>query len=154
MVLLVLIGTALIIESFLRTETAALVPVAWWPLVAFDLGLAIALVSSLLGVAGGELIIPSFVFPFGAPIKVAGTASLLVSLPTVWDRALLAARRLRRPYGAAADRRTHGRRLGDRGGPRWTAPRGRSGRRPEARARRHPHLVRAQGSRHSCGGEG
>jgi uncharacterized membrane protein YfcA len=34
-------------------------------------------------VAGGELIIPSFVFAFGAPIKNAGTASLLVSLPTV-----------------------------------------------------------------------
>jgi uncharacterized protein len=83
LVLLVVIGTALIVESFLPTETSALVPVALWPLAAFLLGLAIGLVSSLLGVAGGELIIPSFVFAFGAPIKVAGTASLLVSLPTV-----------------------------------------------------------------------
>jgi uncharacterized membrane protein YfcA len=39
------------------------------------------LVSSLLGVAGGELIIPTLVF--GADIKTAGTASLLISLPTV-----------------------------------------------------------------------
>lgn len=54
-----------------------------WPAAAFLLGLAIGLVSGLLGVAGGELIIPSFVFGFGAPIKVAGTASLLVGLPTV-----------------------------------------------------------------------
>ena len=46
-------------------------------------GLAIGLVSSLLGVAGGEIIIPTLVFAFGADIKTAGTASLLVSLPTV-----------------------------------------------------------------------
>jgi uncharacterized protein len=46
-------------------------------------GLAIGLVSSLLGVAGGELIIPTLVFAFGADIKTAGTCSLLVSLPTV-----------------------------------------------------------------------
>lgn len=83
LVLLVGIGAALIVESFLPTETAALVPEAAWPLAAFVLGLVIGLVSSLLGVAGGELIIPSFVFAFGAPIKLAGSASLLVSLPTV-----------------------------------------------------------------------
>jgi len=46
-------------------------------------GLAIGLVSSLLGVAGGELIIPTFLFAFGADIKTAGTASLIVSLPTI-----------------------------------------------------------------------
>jgi uncharacterized protein len=46
-------------------------------------GAAIGLASSLLGVAGGELIIPSLVFGFGMDIKAAGTASLLVSLPTV-----------------------------------------------------------------------
>jgi uncharacterized membrane protein YfcA len=40
-------------------------------------------VSSLLGVAGGELIIPTLVFAFGVGIKTAGTASLLISLPTV-----------------------------------------------------------------------
>lgn len=46
-------------------------------------GLAIGLVSSLLGVAGGELIIPTFLFAFGADIKTAGTASLIISLPTL-----------------------------------------------------------------------
>lgn len=48
-----------------------------------SLGLVIGIVSSLLGVAGGELLIPTFVFVFGADIRTAGTASLLVSLPAV-----------------------------------------------------------------------
>jgi len=39
----------------------------------------IGLVSSVLGVAGGELIVPTLVFGFGADIKTAGTASLLIS---------------------------------------------------------------------------
>ena len=39
--------------------------------------------SSLLGVAGGELIIPTLVFAYGADVKIAGTLSLLVSLPTI-----------------------------------------------------------------------
>jgi uncharacterized membrane protein YfcA len=46
-------------------------------------GLAIGLVSSMLGVAGGELIIPTLIFVFGVEIRTAGTASLLISLPTV-----------------------------------------------------------------------
>ena len=97
--LLVAIGTALILESVLPTEASAIVPPGAWPFVAFLLGLAIGFVSSLLGVAGGELIIPSFVFAFGVPIKIAGTASLLVSLPTVTVGIARYARR-----GAYADR--------------------------------------------------
>jgi uncharacterized membrane protein YfcA len=93
LVLLVAIGGALVIESFLPSATAALVPEPLWPVAAFALGLGIGLVSSLLGVAGGELIIPSFLFAFGAPIKVAGSASLLVSLPTVSVGVLRWARR-------------------------------------------------------------
>ena len=53
------------------------------PLLVPRRAIAIGLVSSLLGVAGGELIIPTLVFGFGMDIKAAGTASLLVSLPTV-----------------------------------------------------------------------
>jgi len=36
---------------------------------------------SLLGIAGGEVIIPSLVLAYGVDIKTAGTASLLVSCP-------------------------------------------------------------------------
>ena len=42
----------------------------------------IGLVSSALDVAGGELIIPSPIFAFGAEIKVAGSAILFISLLT------------------------------------------------------------------------
>jgi uncharacterized membrane protein YfcA len=45
------------------------------------LGLAIGIVASLLGVAGGELLIPTFVLLFGADIKLAGSLSLVVSVP-------------------------------------------------------------------------
>jgi len=46
-------------------------------------GFAIGIVASLLGVAGGELFIPTLVLLFGADIKLAGSLSLAVSLPTM-----------------------------------------------------------------------
>lgn len=46
-------------------------------------GVAIGIVCSLLGVAGGELIIPVLVLLFAVDIKTAGTVSLIISLPTV-----------------------------------------------------------------------
>jgi len=46
-------------------------------------GCAIGAVSALLGVAGGELLIPTLVLLFGADIKLAGNLSLAVSLPTM-----------------------------------------------------------------------
>jgi uncharacterized protein len=85
LVLLVAIGSALIGEGFVPHQVAALLPtsLAWHIPAGLLFGLAIGLVSSLLGVAGGELIIPTLVFAFGANIKTAGTASLLISVPTV-----------------------------------------------------------------------
>ena len=41
------------------------------------------MVASLLGVAGGELLIPTLVLLFGPDIKLAGSLSLAVSLPTM-----------------------------------------------------------------------
>lgn len=46
-------------------------------------GFAIGVVASLLGVAGGELLIPTLIFLFGADIRLAGSLSLAVSLPTM-----------------------------------------------------------------------
>jgi uncharacterized protein len=50
---------------------------------AFIAGLLVGAVSSLLGVAGGEFLIPILIFLFGADIKTAGTASVLISTPLV-----------------------------------------------------------------------
>ena len=47
------------------------------------LGFAIGAISGLLGVAGGEVIIPTLILGFGAPIKAAGSLSQMVSIPTV-----------------------------------------------------------------------
>ena len=46
-------------------------------------GVVIGVVASLLGVAGGELLIPTIVILFGADLKLAGSLSLAVSLPTM-----------------------------------------------------------------------
>ncbi len=85
LVLLLIVGVALIAESFLPTETGRLLPEGRLAdvMAGIFFGLGIGLISSLLGVAGGEVIIPTLVFAYGADIKAAGTASLLISLPTV-----------------------------------------------------------------------
>jgi uncharacterized protein len=46
-------------------------------------GFVIGMVAAVLGVAGGELLIPTLVLLFGADIKLAGSLSLAVSLPTM-----------------------------------------------------------------------
>ena len=46
-------------------------------------GFGIGIVAALMGVAGGELLIPTLVLLFGADIKLAGSLSLAVSLPTM-----------------------------------------------------------------------
>lgn len=83
--LLLAIGLALIVEGVLPERRSGFLPpaVGWRVGAGILFGLAIGLVSSLLGVAGGELIIPTLVFAFGADIKAAGTASLWISIPTV-----------------------------------------------------------------------
>ena len=46
-------------------------------------GLGIGMVAAFLGVAGGELLIPTIVLLYGLDIKLAGSLSLVVSLPTM-----------------------------------------------------------------------
>jgi uncharacterized membrane protein YfcA len=58
--------------------------VGWVQIVAgISAGFIIGVVASLLGVAGGEFLIPMLVLLFGADIKLAGSLSLAVSLPTM-----------------------------------------------------------------------
>lgn len=46
-------------------------------------GFGIGVVAALLGVAGGELLIPTIVLLYGVDMKLAGSLSLVVSLPTM-----------------------------------------------------------------------
>jgi len=82
--LLLGIGVLLIVEAFIPLGRGAAVtgPPAM-VLSGLAAGAGIGLVSSLLGVAGGELIIPTLVFIYGMTVKDAGTGAVLISLPTV-----------------------------------------------------------------------
>jgi uncharacterized membrane protein YfcA len=83
-VLLAGLGTVLVVEAFLELRSTGL-PVGPEGRLAAGVmfGVGIGWVSSVLGVAGGELLVPTLVFAFGAGVKVAGTGSLLVSLPAL-----------------------------------------------------------------------
>ncbi|WP_373230570.1 sulfite exporter TauE/SafE family protein [Cohnella sp.] len=84
LILLIGIGLLLITESFYPVVTGGIpMPVLLSFVVGVALGLGIGIVSSLLGVAGGELIIPTLILVYGLDIKIAGTASIIISLPTV-----------------------------------------------------------------------
>ncbi len=82
-VLLALLGALLISHEWLFAQQ----PLTLSPLLRLILGIGagfgIGLVSSLLGVAGGELLIPTLALLFGIDIKLAGSLSLLVSFPTI-----------------------------------------------------------------------
>jgi uncharacterized membrane protein YfcA len=84
-VLLAGLGILMILEVAHPFQYAALLPTS--PVVhvaiGFAIGIGIGVVSSVLGVAGGELLIPTLMFIFGADIKTAGSASILISLGIV-----------------------------------------------------------------------
>jgi uncharacterized membrane protein YfcA len=84
-VLLMAIGLLLIGERFLPAGLSALVPAEPGSQIVAGivLGLCIGTASTFLGVAGGELLIPTLIFVFGADIHTAGSAVLFVSIPTV-----------------------------------------------------------------------
>ncbi|MBN8916357.1 MAG: sulfite exporter TauE/SafE family protein [Rhizobiales bacterium] len=81
-VLLVLIAVALLFGHG-STTASALLSGPWLIVAGVVAGFAIGVVASLMGVAGGELLIPTLVLLFGADIKLAGSLSLAVSLPTM-----------------------------------------------------------------------
>jgi uncharacterized membrane protein YfcA len=81
-VLLVLIACVLL---FAHDTAASSPPFTNWIRIAVGIvaGFVIGVIASLLGVAGGEFLIPTLILLFGADIKLAGSVSLAVSLPTV-----------------------------------------------------------------------
>lgn len=84
-VLLLATAALLAAETMLSGRTMALMAhdSYWIAPVAVLAGLVVGAISSLLGVAGGEFIIPILIFLFGADVRTAGTASVLISIPVV-----------------------------------------------------------------------
>lgn len=84
-VLLMAIGLLLLSERLVPANLPALVPAepGWQVIAGIALGLCIGTASTFLGVAGGELLIPTLVFVFGADIHTAGSAVLFISIPTL-----------------------------------------------------------------------
>jgi len=84
-VLLAALGVLLLSEAFLPFAPGGLLPANLGVHIAvgFAIGLGVGVVSSVLGVAGGELLIPALILVFGADIKAAGSASILISLGIV-----------------------------------------------------------------------
>ena len=81
-VLLVIIAGVLL---FAHNTAAGVPPFTGWTQIWAGIvaGFVIGVAASLLGVAGGEFLIPTLVLLFGADIKLAGSLSLAVSLPTM-----------------------------------------------------------------------
>ena len=81
--LLVIIAAVLLVGHSHHAVEQPLITGALQLVAGFVAGFVIGVVASLLGVAGGELLIPTLVLLFGADIKLAGSLSLAVSLPTM-----------------------------------------------------------------------
>jgi len=80
--LLVLMAAALLWTHLAETRSLAVhAPVQ--AVAGLAAGAAIGVVAAVMGVAGGELLIPAIVLLYGIDIKLAGSLSLAVSLPTM-----------------------------------------------------------------------
>lgn len=82
---LVIIGLKIGLEPFVHTPFLFQFTLGFTEevILAALVGIVIGFISGLLGVAGGEFRIPMLIYLFGLDIVVAGTTSLLVSIPTV-----------------------------------------------------------------------
>jgi uncharacterized membrane protein YfcA len=84
----VLAGLLVLIAIALAANNAGTLPAADLPTAAqipagVLAGIAIGIVAAVMGVAGGELLIPTIVLLYAVDIKLAGSLSLAVSLPTM-----------------------------------------------------------------------
>lgn len=80
--LMVLMAAALVLTHVTSFGVLDLPP-AMQAVVGVVAGFGIGVVAAIMGVAGGELLIPTIVLLYGIDIKTAGSLSLLVSLPTM-----------------------------------------------------------------------
>ncbi len=80
--LMVLMAAALVVT---HVTTLRMLSLPLWAQVPSGMlaGFGIGVVAAIMGVAGGELLIPTVVLLFGPDIKTTGSLSLLISLPTM-----------------------------------------------------------------------
>jgi uncharacterized protein len=80
--LLVLIAAALASSHLGHLDPLTIQPVPR-AIIGLLAGVGMGVVAALMGVAGGELLIPTIVLLFAVDIKIAGSLSLAISLPTM-----------------------------------------------------------------------
>ncbi|MEY6434115.1 sulfite exporter TauE/SafE family protein [Thioalkalicoccus limnaeus] len=81
--MLVFLSVVLMSHQWLFQAGGIGLPLPVTMVLGFAAGLLIGVFSSLLGVAGGELLIPTILLLYGLDIKVAGSLSLAISIPTI-----------------------------------------------------------------------
>lgn len=81
--ILLLLIAALLVATHLGTIPTAHLATPLRIAAGVTAGVVIGVVASLMGVAGGEFIIPTIVLLFALDIKIAGSLSLAISLPTM-----------------------------------------------------------------------
>lgn len=82
-VFLVILSVILIGHDFIFHAQSLAVPDLLKFVLGALAGVVIGVFSSMLGVAGGELIIPTIIILFAVDIKLAGSLSLAISIPTI-----------------------------------------------------------------------
>jgi uncharacterized membrane protein YfcA len=84
-ILLLVIAGILVMEAFVPVVPVGIPGGESWAglLCGVALGAAIGAIAALLGVAGGEFLIPTLILVYGASATTAGTASLAISLVAV-----------------------------------------------------------------------
>lgn len=82
-IMLAAIAAVLVLGHGTRSDGGPYLNGAMLVVVGVVAGVVIGVVAAVLGVAGGELLIPTIVLLFGADLKLAGSLSLAVSLPTM-----------------------------------------------------------------------
>lgn len=81
-IMLIFIAVVLLFgHNAIATEPLVTGVTLW--LAGISAGFGIGVVASIMGVAGGELLIPTLIILFGVDIKLAGSLSLAISLPTM-----------------------------------------------------------------------
>lgn len=82
---LVILSISMIVSHLYPIELYTTTLLTGWSLhfIGFIAGICIGVIAAILGVAGGEFLIPTLILLYGFDMKTAGTLSLCISFPTM-----------------------------------------------------------------------